>query len=323
MPPSAAIGVAAPRAGADDPLAVDINSVGKRVPHGNAHDVLAGLRQPIGDRAAPFVVNADDRGPLGRHARDQALLHRRVVLHRAVTIEMILAEIDENADRGIERRSEIDLIRRAFDNVNAQRLDACGLRRLEREDRRADIAAELRVHAGGRREMRDQRRGGRFAVGAGDGDQGRIGREATAFAAEQLDVADHRNGSFLRELDAPMRRRMRQRNARRQHKRSELRPIDAAQVGGRNAGGIGLGDAVGIVVIGDDIGAAGQKRAGARKPRAAQTEHGDLLTGKGRDRNHDDSYRSFRVESPASASTTETIQKRMTICGSVQPSCSK
>src|SRR6266536_2862278 len=30
-----------------------------------------------------------------------------------------------------------------------------------------------------------------------------------------------------------------------------------------------------------------------------------------------------QVDSPASASTTETIQKRITICGSVQPSCSK
>ena len=34
-------------------------------------------------------------------------------------------------------------------------------------------------------------------------------------------------------------------------------------------------------------------------------------------------HRSFSVDSPASASTTETIQKRITICGSVQPSCSK
>ena len=33
--------------------------------------------------------------------------------------------------------------------------------------------------------------------------------------------------------------------------------------------------------------------------------------------------RSFSVERPASASTTETIQNRITICGSVQPSCSK
>ena len=33
--------------------------------------------------------------------------------------------------------------------------------------------------------------------------------------------------------------------------------------------------------------------------------------------------RSFSVERPASASITEMIQKRITICGSVQPSCSK
>ena len=37
----------------------------------------------------------------------------------------------------------------------------------------------------------------------------------------------------------------------------------------------------------------------------------------------DDGHRNFSVDSPASASTTETIQKRITICGSVQPSCSK
>ena len=34
-------------------------------------------------------------------------------------------------------------------------------------------------------------------------------------------------------------------------------------------------------------------------------------------------HRNFRVESPASASTTAMIQNRITICGSVQPSCSK
>ena len=36
-----------------------------------------------------------------------------------------------------------------------------------------------------------------------------------------------------------------------------------------------------------------------------------------------DHHRSFSVDSPASASTTEMIQKRITICGSVQPFCSK
>jgi hypothetical protein len=34
-------------------------------------------------------------------------------------------------------------------------------------------------------------------------------------------------------------------------------------------------------------------------------------------------HRSFKVERPASASITEMIQNRITICGSVQPNCSK
>ena len=63
-----------------------------------------------------------------------------------------------------------------------------------------------------------------------------------------------------------------------------------------------------------------EQRARAREPRAAEAEHGDLLSGEGGDGDH---HRSFSVESPASASTTEMIQKRITICGSVQPFCSK
>ncbi len=34
-------------------------------------------------------------------------------------------------------------------------------------------------------------------------------------------------------------------------------------------------------------------------------------------------HRSFNVERPASASITEMIQNRITICGSVHPNCSK
>ena len=38
---------------------------------------------------------------------------------------------------------------------------------------------------------------------------------------------------------------------------------------------------------------------------------------------HEGHHRNFSVERPASASITEMIQKRITICGSVQPNCSK
>ena len=81
-----------------------------------------------------------------------------------------------------------------------------------------------------------------------------------------------------------------------------------------------LRDGVGTVVPADHVGAAGEQRAGADQPGAAEAEHRDLLAGETGDGDH---YRSFSVERPTSASTTAMIQNRITICGSVQPFCSK
>ena len=258
-------------------------------------DALPDCVEPIGNRAAPVVVDADDRGAVLRHAGDQAFLDRRVMLHRAVAVEMIFGEIDQDADRRIERGREIDLIGRALDDVNAVTV---GLRRRERQDRGADIAAELRVHAGRRGEMGDQRRRRRFAVGAGDGDERRVRRVMPALAAEQFDVADHLDAGLVRERRRPMRRRMGERHAGRQHQRRDLAPIGVAQIGGRNAGRVGFRHARRVVVEGDDVGAAGEQRAGARQPRAAQPEHRDLFAGKGRDRNHDGATSASRSTAP-------------------------
>ena len=57
-------------------------------------------------------------------------------------------------------------------------------------DRHADIAAERDVAARLRQDMGDQRRRGRFAVGAGDRDERRGRRARRALAREELDVAD-------------------------------------------------------------------------------------------------------------------------------------
>ncbi len=75
----------------------------------------------------------------------------------------------------------------------------------------------------------------------------------------------------------------------------------------------------GVVVEGDDLGAALDQRARRQQSRIAEAEDRDMLAGEGGDRDH----RNFNVARPASASTTATIQNRITICGSVQPSCSK
>jgi len=120
------------------------------------------------------------------HLRHQALLDGGVMRERAVAVEMILGDVEQDADPGIEARRQIDLVGGALDHM-----DAPGLRRLERQDRGADVAAELGVVAGALEQMRHQGGGGRFPVGARDDDEDRVGRAVAPLAAEQLDVADH------------------------------------------------------------------------------------------------------------------------------------
>ncbi len=58
------------------------------------------------------------------------------------------------------------------------------------------------------------------------------------------------------------------------------------------------------------------RRAGTRQPEDADVAIRERASG-------DHGYLSFNVERPTSASTTAMIQKRITMVGSFQPSCSK
>ena len=93
----------------------------------NAGDVHAVCSQALGDRAAHRVVDADHGAARLRY---QPLLDRRIVLHRAVPVEVIGREVEQDADGRRERRREVDLERRALDHV-----DAIVGGRLERQDR--------------------------------------------------------------------------------------------------------------------------------------------------------------------------------------------
>ena len=179
------------------------------------------------------------------------------------------------------------------------------------------------VVAGRAQEMGDQRGRGRLAVGAGDGDERRARRVRRALAAEQLDVADHLDAGCARQPHRPVRRRMRQRHAGRQHQRGDPRPVDVPQIGVAKARAPSASrDPLGVVVAGD--------RPRRRRPRAPGSSPGPSRRARRRRRVLPAKvvtgimpHRSLSVESPTSASTTEMIQKRITICGSVQPSCSK
>src|SRR6202022_2340823 len=95
---------------APDDLALDIDAVRQRIFHRDARYAPACLFDPVGAVAAPTVIDADDRGATILHPGDQPLLHRGIMFERAVAVDMIFANIEQDADGRIERRAQIDLI---------------------------------------------------------------------------------------------------------------------------------------------------------------------------------------------------------------------
>ena len=180
---------------------------------------------PVGDGLRRLVVDGDHgRAGIG----DQTLLDRGIGFERAVAVEVVGRDVEQHADGRIEARRQVDLEGRALDHMEAA---AAG--RLQRQDRLADIAAKRHLAAGGGDEMGDQRRRRRLAVGAGDGDERRLRAMAPPLAAEQLDVADDLDAGGLGADHRPVRRRMGERHARRQHQRREALPVGDVQIDDR------------------------------------------------------------------------------------------
>src|SRR5262249_5362703 len=149
----------------------------------NAHDAAAGAPRPVGYRLAPIVVDTHNPGAVRVNAGDQPFLNGSVVAHAAVTVEMVLGQIDQDADRRLDAGRKVDLKRRTLDHMHT-----ADLGRSERQDRCADIAAELGIEAGLSTYMSDERRRGRLTVGSGDGNERGVRRIGTPLAAEQLDI---------------------------------------------------------------------------------------------------------------------------------------
>ena len=110
-----------PRAAIDtnDGFAFETDAVRHRSLHRYAGDSAARLLDPIRDRCTEMIVHADNGRAAALDARHQSLLHRRVVLDGAVAIDMILGDVQQNADARIERWREIDLVRRHLDHMDS------------------------------------------------------------------------------------------------------------------------------------------------------------------------------------------------------------
>ncbi len=136
-----------------------------------------------------------------------------------------------------------------------------------------------------REDVRRQRGRRRLAVGAGDGDERHMELLRPPLAHEQLQVADDLDAGELGGAHRPMRRRVRQRHAGRQHQGIEDRPVGFLEVNGLQTR---LGRRLhtgGAVVAGHDLGPAGDERLGGGDAGRAQPKHRDPLSGERCDAN--------------------------------------
>ncbi len=136
------------------------------------------------------------------------------------------------------------------------------------EDADTDIAADMDILTGVFQDMTDQGRGRRLAVGAGDrhGARPLVRRQAGERAGKQFDITKHRNMRRMRQFDRPVRRWVRERNAWRQDKRGELRPVGSLQVLDGETFLRRRQKVRRLVVPQDRLGATGLQRARGGKP---------------------------------------------------------
>ena len=120
----------------------------------------------------------------------------------------------------------------------------------------------------------------------GHGDERAVGCIPAPLPHEQLDIADDLHAGGAGEIDAPMRFRVGQRHAGRQHQGGKARPIGLAQIADGNTGLPGFGNPVRVVVRGHHIRPALKQRVGGRDTGTAETEQCNPFSLERRDRNH-------------------------------------
>ena len=211
------------------------DAVGQVSDHRDTADVSPGRRGPFGNRGAPVIVDAAQRGIARMLAGEHARLHGGVVLHGAMSIKVIRCQIGEDADLRVEPRHQVDL-----EGGQLQHIDAALHRLAQQEHRLADIAADVHVEAGLLQHVADEGGGRRLAIRARDGDDARTCRRG--LPREDPGIADHLDPGVTRLQHRPVRLGVGQRHAGAQHQGVHLAEVELVQVADRQASCPGLVD---------------------------------------------------------------------------------
>ena len=132
---------------------------------------------------AGSVVGVQHQAILCRLRGKDALLGSNVVFKAAVTVEMIRRDVENHGNVGMKLLGGFKLEAGDFED----RPGFVGAVVDERHNRNADVAADQRGQTASREDFAQQRGGGGFAVGAGDGE-----RMALEEARGQFQFADDR-----------------------------------------------------------------------------------------------------------------------------------
>ena len=170
--------------------------------------------------------------------------------------------------------------------------------------------------------MGDQRGRRRFAVGAGDGDERRVGRSRRTLAGEELDVADDRQRP-PRAARSTVQCGSGWVSGTPGASTNSLKPRQSASARSTSANPAAeaRSRASGLSSQAATSAPPATSARAVDSPEPPRPKRATLCAAHGLDRRH--RHLSFSEARPTIASTKAMIQNRMTICGSDQPSCSK
>jgi hypothetical protein len=280
------------------------------------------------------VVAVEDHLPV---LAEDARLGGRVGLQGAVPVQVILGHVEHHGRRGLEALHPVELKTRQLQHPDPRQCVGGEPIGQGVEQGRADIAGHGHVPADAAQQMAGERGGGGFAVGAGDGQHGRVVGprlgEGAQGVSKQVQLAAHRHAHGGRGV--AQRRQLRggdARAARHQRPGRARKEIgverDATQQ--RAARGHRL-QRLGLRRLGARVGhgharASRVQPARQRPPRGTEPQHEHIaLAHTGQQVVGPDGrvHRSLRVDRPMRHNSMVMIQKRTTTCVSRQPDFSK